>query len=57
MPEIPISPNVALAEANAEIAWLRNRSLIQAQAIADLTARNETLAAEIADLKQEADNG
>ena len=39
MHTVNISPNVALSEADAMIAFLRQRSLIQAQAIADLQAR------------------
>lgn len=33
---IEISPEVSMAEMKAEIAWLRNRVLIQAQAIHEL---------------------
>lgn len=36
---IPIDPRVALTEAQALAEHYRNRSLIQAQAIADLQAR------------------
>lgn len=34
--KVDISPNVALKEAQAEIAFLRNRNLILAQAVEDL---------------------
>lgn len=39
MTAVSISPNVALAESRAELEHFRNRSLIQAQAIADLQAQ------------------
>lgn len=39
MHTVNIAPNVALSEAEAMIAFLRQRGLIQAQAIADLQAR------------------
>jgi len=37
--KVDISPTVALKEAQAEIAWLRNRNLILAQAVDDLRAK------------------
>lgn len=39
MTTVAIDPAVALAEAHALVEHYRNRSLIQAQAIADLQAR------------------
>ncbi|GGL91540.1 hypothetical protein GCM10011534_12160 [Pseudooceanicola nanhaiensis] len=43
---IEISPEVSMAEMRAEIAWLRNRVLIQAQAIHELKKEAEAQAAE-----------
>lgn len=45
MTTIQIAPSVALAEANALVEHYRHRSLIQAQAIADLQAELATLRA------------
>lgn len=45
---IPISPTVELQEMAAQLVYFRNRSLIQAQAIAEATAKIAELEAEIA---------
>ncbi len=45
MKTVQITPSVALAEANALVEHYRNRSLIQAQAIADLQAEIAALRA------------
>ncbi len=46
-----IRPEVALGEEQALSAALRNRTLLLAQALADLRAENEALKAEIEHLK------
>ncbi len=48
---IPISPTVELQEMAALVSHYRNRSLIQAQAIAEATAEIAALKAEIEALK------
>ncbi len=48
---IAISPTVELQEMGALVAHYRNRSLIQAQAIAEATARIAELERQIAELQ------
>lgn len=51
MTTVSISPTVALAETRAELEHFRNRSLIQAQAIADLQAQVAAASERIAHLQ------
>ena len=57
MTSVSIAPAVALAEADALIAHLRQRGLIQAQAIADLQARIAELEANIPPATEEVTRG
>lgn len=54
---VSIAPAVALAEADALIAHLRQRGLIQAQAIAELQARVAELEAHIPPATEEVTRG
>lgn len=54
---VQISPSIALAEARAEADYFRARSLIQAQAIADLKQQIAELQAAAADLAEDVRNG
>jgi hypothetical protein len=48
---IPISPTVELQETVAHLSYFRNRSLIQAQAIAEAAARIAELERQIAEMQ------